>query len=82
MKWVDLKKRSASILEEYRSLTPYQILRVDGSASTEQIVVAYKRLAKIYHPDRSHAFLRKTNEEIMKLINQAYDQIMKERHGA
>lgn len=48
----------------------YEILGVRASATKEEIVKAYRRLAKICHPD-----VRKTPdaEEKMKDINEAYD---------
>ncbi|XP_048140808.1 chaperone protein DnaJ-like [Rhodamnia argentea] len=33
------------------SATPYQVLRVKPSASQAEIKAAYRRLAKLYHPD-------------------------------
>lgn len=47
----------------------YKTLQVDSEASQEVIEAAYKRLARIYHPDRNpaHDALRKMQE-----INEAY----------
>lgn len=47
--------------------TYYQFLGVNKDASSEEIRKAYKRLAKIYHPDR-----RGGNEDAFKLLSEAY----------
>ena len=79
MKWQDLNK--FNLLEEYKNMSPYEILRVDPAAPAEEITRADKTLLKTYHPDKSDPFLRKTNEEITKLINQAYETIMREKNA-
>lgn len=50
----------------------YQILQVDPSASSEVIEAAYKRLAKIYHPD-----INRTPGAVktMQELNQAYQTL-------
>lgn len=47
----------------------YQILQVDPSASAEVIEVAYRRLARMYHPDinRDHDAVQQ-----MQQLNEAY----------
>ena len=59
---------------------PYSILGVSRDASDEEIKKAYRKLSRKYHPD---ANINKPNkdqaEEKFKEIQQAYDQIMKER---
>lgn len=59
---------------------PYQILGVSRSASDEEIKQAYYALARKYHPDNyRNNPLSDLVEEKMKEINEAYDQIQKER---
>lgn len=59
---------------------PYQVLGVSPSASDEEIKKAYRNLAMKYHPDNyADNPLSELAEEKMKEINQAYDQIQKER---
>lgn len=58
-------------------MTYYEILQVSENASSEVIRMAYKALAKKYHPD---VFEGDQNyaEEQMKLINEAYDVLSDE----
>ena len=59
---------------------PYQVLGVSRSDSDEKIKNAYRELAKKYHPDNyDQSPLSDLAEEKMKQVNEAYDQIMKER---
>lgn len=59
---------------------PYSILGVPKDASDEEIKKAYRRLSRKYHPDANINNPNKDQaEEKFKEIQQAYDQIMKER---
>ena len=61
---------------------PYQILGVTRDASDEQIKTAYRNLVKKYHPDHFvDDPLSDLATEKMKEINNAYDQVMKERRA-
>jgi len=55
----------------------YQLLGVSSHASTAEVKQAYRDLVEVWHPDRfSHnERLRKKAEEMLKLINAAYDRI-------
>ena len=59
---------------------PYEVLGVDVNASDEDIKKAYRTLSRKYHPD---ANINNPNaaqaEEKFKQVQQAYEQIMKER---
>lgn len=50
----------------------YKILQVDRNAVQEEIAIAYKSLAKKYHPDLNFNNLDEANEK-MKTINEAYN---------
>ena len=61
---------------------PYQVLGVSPNASDEEIKKAYRQLAMKYHPDNyADNPLSELAEEKMKRINEAYDQIQKERQS-
>ena len=59
---------------------PYQILGISRDATEEEIKKAYKALSRKYHPDANINNPNKDKaEEMFKEIQQAYQQIMKER---
>ena len=59
---------------------PYSVLGVSRDASDEEIKKAYRRLSRKYHPDANINNPNKDQaEEKFKEIQQAYQQIMKER---
>ncbi len=56
---------------------PYAILGVSRSASDDEIKKAYRNLCRKYHPDKNPG--NEAAEEMFKIVNDAYDQIMNER---
>jgi curved DNA-binding protein CbpA len=54
----------------------YQLLQVDFSAKKADIISAYRRLSKLYHPDISGA---PQAQELMARINTAYDTLSNDR---
>ncbi|WP_400166230.1 TerB family tellurite resistance protein [Fidelibacter multiformis] len=70
-----------SVLNVYQPKTDdalYKILEVSPQATDDEIKASYKRLARLYHPDKvAHLGpdLVKTAEEKFKMINDAYQQI-------
>ena len=59
---------------------PYQILGVSRGASDEEIKKAYRQLSRKYHPDANINNPNKAQAEAkFKEIQQAYQQIMKEK---
>ena len=52
---------------EQNDINPYKILDVSKTASINEIKTAYKRKAKIYHPDRPNG-----NKEQFQLITMAF----------
>jgi len=60
----------------------YKILEIEASASDEELKKAYRRMAMKYHPDKvSHLgddFQKAANEKFQR-VNQAYENIKKER---
>ena len=60
---------------------PYQILGISRNATEEEIKKAYRNLSRKYHPDANVNNPNKEQaEEKFKQVQQAYDQIMKEKH--
>lgn len=59
---------------------PYRVLGVSPNATDQEISKAYKQLAKKYHPDNyMDSPLSDVATEKMQEINDAYDQIRKQR---
>lgn len=59
---------------------PYQVLGVNRGASDDEIKKAYRALSRKYHPDANINNPNKDEaEERFKQVQQAYDQIMKEK---
>ena len=61
-------------------LDPYSILGVSRNASMDEIKKAYRKLSRKYHPDANINNPNKEEaEEKFKQVQQAYDQIVRER---
>lgn len=61
---------------------PYSVLGVSPSASNEEIKKAYRELSRKYHPDSyANNPLSDLAEEKFKEVQEAYDQIMKDREN-
>ena len=61
-------------------MDPYQVLGISRGASDEEIKKAYRSLSRKYHPDANVNNPNKDQaEERFKQVQQAYDQIMKEK---
>jgi preprotein translocase subunit Sec63 len=64
------------------ALDPYAVLGIRSEASNEELEQAYRRRISEYHPDRvAHAAqeIRDMADERSREINQAYDQIKRQR---
>ena len=81
MKWKNLYKVRQNTLESYKAKTPYEILMVPKNASYQEIEKAWKKMLKTYHPDVADSFLKTINEEITKILNNAHDFLIAEKHG-
>jgi molecular chaperone DnaJ len=61
---------------------PYKVLEVSPSAGNDEIKKAYRELSRKYHPDSYvNNPLSNLAEEKFKEVQEAYEQIMKEREG-
>lgn len=59
---------------------PYEVLGVAPSASDDEVKKAYRELSRKYHPDSyANNPLSDLAEEKFKEVQEAYDQIMKQR---
>ena len=59
---------------------PYKVLGVERDASDDEIKKAYRNLSKKYHPDANINNPNKDKaEEMFKLVQEAYQQIIYER---
>lgn len=62
---------------------PYQVLSISPSATDDEVKKAYRELARKYHPDNYHDNpLADLAQEKMKEINEAYEEIQKQRKNA
>ncbi|MDF2942513.1 MAG: molecular chaperone DnaJ [Herbinix sp.] len=61
---------------------PYKILEVSSNATNEEVKKAYRELSRKYHPDSYvNNPLAGLAEEKFKEVQEAYEQIMKERES-
>lgn len=61
---------------------PYEVLGISPNATNEEVRDAYRALAKKYHPDNYvDNPISDLAEEKMKEINEAYDEILRQRAG-
>jgi DnaJ-class molecular chaperone len=74
------RKRTSShtVIWQESSKSPYEVLGLTVSASKEEIRIAYRKMASLYHPDKV-AYLapefREMADRKMKEINTAYGSI-------
>ena len=62
---------------------PYKILNIPPTATDDEVKKAYRELARKYHPDNYHdSPVADLAQEKMKVINEAYEQIQKQRRNA
>ena len=61
-------------------IDPYSVLGVSRDVSDDEIKKAYRRMSRKYHPDANiNNPNREQAEEKFKQVQQAYEQIMRER---
>ncbi len=65
-----------SNLENLENLPPHEILNIPEDASLHQIKNAYREKMKIYHPDKNQNFTKDYAEEVGKILNNAYQNLV------
>lgn len=80
MRWLKFENRYHSHLERLKSLSPYDLIGVDSTASKSELRSAYLSKIKIYHPDRAGKFMKQYCEEVTKLLNSAYEDLENKQH--
>jgi DnaJ-class molecular chaperone len=82
MNWRNIPKNYTDRLETLRQQKPHEVLQVSEGALPDEVKAAYRRLVKIYHPDKSHDFLKSSNAEVLKVINNAYEVMTKQARSS
>ncbi|MBZ9963736.1 J domain-containing protein [Mesorhizobium sp. BR1-1-2] len=75
MKWQNIELGYKGRIEQLAKLSPWELLGVAESCTPAELRAAYLRLVNTYHPDRADPFMSRNNEEVVKLINAAYDRL-------
>jgi len=81
MKWTKHTAQRPDELARLAGLPPHEVLGVPADAALPEIKRIYRRMVRIDHPDSSHPFMRSYNEEVMKLLNEAYEKLL-HSHGS
>lgn len=81
MMWTNRRPNLSDELSRLRDLKPHEVLNIELSASIDEIKNAYRQKVKVYHPDKSGPFMKKHNEEVVKIVNDAYRQLMLHHEG-
>jgi len=74
MRWRNLDSQYSDRLAVVRAQQPHEILGVPMDCSPAGARKAYLGLVKAYHPDRTDPFMACFNEEMIKIVNLAYEQ--------
>lgn len=75
MRWKDIEPGYENKLEKMSTMAPHEILGIGPDADQAEIKAAYKQLVKSYHPDRADAFMMRHDQEVLKLINAAFEKL-------
>lgn len=69
-----LPPRYPGDLEAAKLYNPYEVLGLSPRATNEELKQRYRQLTVVWHPDKKGG-----NEEAMKRLNNAYDEIREQR---
>jgi len=75
MKWRNLTGGYFNRISDMAKMSPHEILGLEPGCSQQEIKAAYLRMVKAYHPDKSHPFMARHNQEVIKLVNAAYEAL-------
>lgn len=76
MKWKNRSSQLSDELSRLSGMDPHELLSIARDACAEDVKGAYRRLVKVYHPDKADPFMRSHNEQVIKLVNAAYEKLM------
>ncbi|MBN2086687.1 MAG: J domain-containing protein [Anaerolineales bacterium] len=68
-------KEQPIIIQEENEKDPYKILNIDKCSTKKELALAYRKMVKMYHPDKIAGLApeyREIAEKKMKIINSAY----------
>jgi molecular chaperone DnaJ len=77
MRWADRRQGWKDVLQDLQHKAPHEVLGVTPDAPKNEIRAAYLSLVKRYHPDKSDQFMQTFNGEMLKLINSAYEKMVR-----
>lgn len=75
MRWKELRKGYSDRVAALAAMAPHELLGVAANARADEVKSAYIKLVKAYHPDTSDPFMARHNQEVIKLINAAYEKL-------
>lgn len=78
MKWREISQQYNDQIAKLRAnlaQDPYKLLGLSSSASDDEIKRAYRKHVRAYHPDKQSAFMRAHGQEMVKIVNEAYERI-------
>jgi DnaJ-class molecular chaperone len=76
VRWRPITRGYRSRIDQLRRLRPHQLLEIEECPSVAEIKHAYRAKVKAYHPDRVDAFLKPHAQEMLKLLNAAYEALL------
>lgn len=82
MKWKDIPSTYQDRITALRNQLvedPFSVLGLSPTASNDEIRLAYRKKVRAYHPDRQDAFVKLHAQEVIKVINTAYEHICRIR---
>jgi len=76
VKWRPIGQGYSDRIQGLKRLKPHELLEVSEHPSHAELKLAHRAKVKAYHPDRLDPFLRPQAQEILKLVNAAYEHLL------